>query len=159
MDIRVGELNNEDVISLLQEHHSDMLLHSPPESVHALNVEALAAPDVTFWSLWNGEELAGCAALKELSKTHGEIKSMRTSSRYLRKGVAKKLLEHIIEQATLRSYSKLSLETGSLDAFLAAKRLYKSFGFEECAPFAEYVEDPYSTFMTRNMGTSASSAV
>ena len=151
MDIRVGGLNNEDVISLLKEHHSDMLIHSPPESVHALDVEALAAPDVTFWSLWKGEELAGCAALKELSKEPGEIKSMRTSSRYLRQGVAKKLLEHIIEQAKFRSYKKLSLETGSMDAFLPAQRLYKVFGFEQCAPFANYVEDPHSTFMTRDM--------
>ena len=157
MDIRVDELNNEEVISLLNEHHSDMLLHSPPESVHALDIEALAAPDVTFWSLWDGEELAGCAALKELDKEHGEIKSMRTSARYLRQGVARTLLEHIIEQAKLRSYTRLSLETGSMDAFLPAQRLYKFFGFEQCSPFAEYVEDPYSTFMTKDMGIQISS--
>lgn len=152
MDIRTGDLNNEDIISLLQEHHADMLLHSPPESVHALDIAALAAPEVTFWSVWDGEELAGCAALKELSKEHGEIKSMRTSASYLRQGVARKLLEHVIEQADLRSYKRLSLETGSMDAFLPAQRLYKFFGFEECEPFAEYVEDPYSTFMTKDMG-------
>ena len=151
MDIRVGDLHNEYVISLLKEHHSDMLLHSPPGSVHALDIQALAAPDVTFWCLWNGAELAGCGALKELSKKHGEIKSMRTSACYLRQGVAKKLLEHIIEQATLRSYKQLSLETGSMDVFIPAQRLYEIFGFEQCAPFAGYVEDPYSTFMTKGL--------
>ena len=151
MEIRIGELRNEDVIALLKEHHEDMLFHSPPESVHALDLSALESPDVTFWSFWVNQELAGIGALKELDKTHGEIKSMRTSSNYLRKGIARKLLEHIINQANIRSYKKLSLETGTMDAFLPAQRLYQQFGFQECEPFGNYKEDPYSMFMTKSI--------
>jgi putative acetyltransferase len=151
MDIRIGELRNEDVIILLNEHHKDMLSHSPPESVHALDLSALESPDLTFWSLWVNQELAGIGALKELNKEHGEIKSMRTSAKQLRKGIARKLLEHIINQANTRSYKKLSLETGTMDAFLPAQKLYQKFGFQECEPFGGYKEDPYSMFMTKNI--------
>jgi len=149
MDIRVGQLRNKDVISLLEEHHRDMLSHSPPESVHALDLTALESADVTFWSVWNNQELAGFGALKELDKDHGEIKTMRTSTKYLRKGIACKLMEHIVKEAKLRSYKKLSLETGTMNAFLPAQRLYYQFGFEKCEPFGSYKEDPYSTFMTK----------
>ncbi len=151
MDIRVGELRNKAVISLLEEHHNDMLSLSPPESVHALDLTNLEKPDVTFWSLWINEELAGVGALKELDKNHGEIKSMRTSTNFLRKGVARILLEHILEQASIRSYKKLSLETGTMDAFLPAQKLYQQFGFHQCPPFGSYQLDPYSLFMSRNM--------
>ena len=151
MNIRIGELRNEDVIILLNEHHEDMLSHSPPESSHALDLSALESPDVTFWSLWVNQELAGIGALKELDKEHGEIKSMRTSAKQLRKGIARKLLEHIINQANIRSYKKLSLETGTMDAFLPAQKLYQKFGFQECEPFGSYKEDPYSMFMTKTI--------
>lgn len=151
MDIRIGELRNEDVIILLNEHHEDMLSHAPPESSHALDLSALESPDVTFWSLWVNQELAGIGALKELDKEHGEIKSMRTSAKQLRKGIARKLLEHIINQANIRSYKKLSLETGTMDDFLPAQKLYQKFGFHECEPFGSYKEDPYSMFMTKNI--------
>jgi len=151
MDIRVGELRNKAVISLLEEHHNDMLSLSPPESVHALDLTNLEKPDVTFWSLWINEELAGVGALKELDKNHGEIKSMRTSTNFLRKGVARILLEHILEQASIRSYKKLSLETGTMEAFLPAQKLYQQFGFQQCPPFGSYQLDPYSLFMSKNM--------
>lgn len=151
MNICIGKLRSKDVVMLLQEHHNDMLKHSPPESVHALDLVALEAPNITFWSVWDGNELAGIGALKELDTTHGEIKSMRTSVSHLRKGVANKLLSHIIEQSRMRMYKKLSLETGSMDAFLPARNLYKKFGFQECAPFGQYQEDPYSMFMTKNL--------
>jgi len=151
MDIRVGELRNEDVITLLQEHHEDMLSHSPAESVHALDLNALEAPDITFWSFWINQELVGVGALKEIDKEHGEIKSMRTSTDHLRKGVARKLLEHIMKQANIRSYKRLSLETGTMDAFLPAHKLYQQFGFQECQPFGNYKEDPYSMFMTKSI--------
>jgi len=151
MDIRVGELRNKDVITLLQEHQVDMLSHSPAESVHALNLSALEAPDITFWSFWINHELVGVGALKEIDEKHGEIKSMRTSTKHLRQGVARKLLEHIIEQANSRSYERLSLETGTMDAFLPAQKLYQQFGFQECEPFSNYTEDPYSMFMTKNI--------
>jgi putative acetyltransferase len=149
MDIRVGELRRKEVIALLQEHHEDMLIHSPPESVHALDLSELEAPDVTFWSFWVNHDLAGIGALKELDKEHGEIKSMRTSSNYLRKGIARKLLDHIIKQSNIRSYKKLSLETGTMNAFLPAQQLYQQFGFQESKPFGNYKEDPYSMFMTK----------
>ncbi len=151
MDIRIGELRNKDVITLLQKHHEDMLSHSPIESVHALDLKALEAPEITFWSLWLDNTLAGVVALKEIDIEHGEIKSMRTSTEHLRKGVAGKLLSHIINQANIRSYKKLSLETGTMDAFLPAQKLYQQFGFKECEPFGNYKEDPYSIFMTKSI--------
>jgi putative acetyltransferase len=126
-----------------------MHLHSPPESVHALDIEGLRRPEITFWTAWEGGELLGCGALKELDARHAEIKSMRTAARHLRKGVAAKLLTHIIEEARRRGYRRLSLETGSAEAFEPARRLYAGFGFTYCGPFADYVEDPFSVFMTR----------
>jgi putative acetyltransferase len=151
VDIRVDDLSGPEIIALLHEHLRSVALLSPPESVHALGVEALRKPDITFWSLWQGPDLMGCAALKELDLRHGEIKSMRTVSRHQRKGVASRLIQHILEEAKRRSYKRLSLETGSMDAFAPARGLYARFGFEPCGPFASYVDDPYSVFMTREL--------
>jgi putative acetyltransferase len=148
MDIRVDDLNGPEIIQLLQEHLHSMTLHSPPESIHALDIEKLRKPDITFWTVWQDSKLMGCGALKELDAAHGEIKSMRTASAHLRKGVATAMLTHILEEARRRSYRRLSLETGSVEAFAPARSLYARFGFKPCAPFAEYVEDPYSVFMT-----------
>jgi putative acetyltransferase len=152
MDIRVDDLSSPEIIRLLHEHLQSVALHSPPESVHALGLEALRNPDITFWSVWQDSELMGCGAVKELDSRHGEIKSMRTVSLHLRKGVAARLMHHILEEAERRSYERLSLETGSMDAFAPARSLYASFGFEPCGRFANYVEDPYSVFMTREVG-------
>lgn len=149
MEIRTDDLNGAEIAALLHEHLHSMTLHSPPESIHALDLEALRRPEITFWSVWDGTELMGCGAIKELDPRHGEIKSMRTASAHLRKGVAAALMRHILDEARRRSYQRLSLETGSMAAFAPAHRLYASFGFEECAPFADYVEDPYSIFMTK----------
>lgn len=151
MQIRVGQLESEQVLVLLQQHHQDMLSHSPAESVHALDISGLEADNVTFFGLWQGELLAGIGALKALDMQHGEIKSMRTSADFLRQGVAHKILAHIITEARLRGYQRLSLETGSMAAFEPAKRLYQQFGFEQCKPFADYQEDPYSEFMSKSM--------
>ena len=151
MIIKIDDLNGSEIHGLLQEHLQSMALHSPPESVHALDLEALRQPEITVWSAWNGNELLGCGALKELDPGHAEIKSMRTSSPHLRKGVARNLLNHILEEATRRSYCRLSLETGSMAAFAPARRLYANFGFTECEPFADYADDPYSVFMTREI--------
>jgi putative acetyltransferase len=128
-----------------------MALHSPPESIHALPIEALRAPEVTFWTVWQGSDLVGCGALKELDASHGELKSMRTRASHLRKGVATALLEHMLTVARQRGYRRLSLETGSMDAFAPARSLYARFGFRLCGPFAAYVEDPNSVFMTREL--------
>jgi putative acetyltransferase len=151
MNIRVDDLNGPEILQLLQDHLQSMYLHSPPESVHALDIEALRKPEITFWTVWQDSELMGCGALKELDPSHGEIKSMRTASAHLRKGVAAALMVHILDEARTRSYRRLSLETGSMKAFEPARSLYTRFGFKSCSPFADYVEDPFSVFMTREL--------
>ncbi|MFD0621137.1 GNAT family N-acetyltransferase [Paenibacillus sp. GCM10027629] len=151
MEIRVDDLTGDKVKALIMEHLSGMFENSPPESVHALNLDGLKKPEITFWSAWEQDELLGCGALKELDGTHGEIKSMRTSSSHLRKGVARQILEHIIAVAEQRHYKRLSLETGSIESFKAARNLYERAGFHYCSPFAEYIEDPYSVFMTKEL--------
>jgi putative acetyltransferase len=151
MEIRIDDLKGPEIHELLEEHLQSMHLYSPPESVHALDIEALRQPEITFWTVWENGELLGCGALKELDTQHAEIKSMRTSSRHLRKGVAKYLLNHIVGEADQRGYKRLSLETGSMEAFEPARKMYAGFGFEYCGPFADYVEDPYSVFMTREV--------
>ena len=151
MEIRVDDVRGAEVAGLIREHLQGMTLHSPPESIHALGLEALRAPEITFWSIWQDAELMGCGALKQLDARHGEIKSMRTASRHLRKGVAARLMEHIVEEARRRSYRRLSLETGSMEAFAPARKLYERYGFKLCVPFADYIEDPNSVFMTREL--------
>lgn len=149
MDIRPDDLTDSAVIDLLREHLRDVAQHSPPESIHALDVEALRRPGISFWAAWQDGELLGCGALKQLDAWHAEIKSMRTASRHRRKGVAAALLRHILDEARRRGYRRLSLETGSAAAFAPAHRLYASFGFAPCGPFADYLADPYSVFMSR----------
>jgi len=151
MDIWLDDLRGPEIAELLQEHLRHMHTLSPPESVHALDLDALRAPDITFWSARQGPVLLGCGALKQLDSRHGEIKSMRTVAAHLRKGVAAKLLVHIIDEARKRSYHRLSLETGSMAAFDPARRLYERYGFRYCGPFGDYVEDPHSVFMTREL--------
>ncbi|HYW77026.1 MAG TPA: GNAT family N-acetyltransferase [Gammaproteobacteria bacterium] len=149
MHILIDDLSRPEVGALLLAHLGNMSLHSPPESIHALDLEAFRNPGITLWSAWQDDELLGCGALKELDPGHGEIKSMRTAEKHLRRGVAAALLDHIIETARQRGYRRLSLETGSMEAFAPARALYERFGFDYCGPFADYVEDPYSMFMTK----------
>jgi putative acetyltransferase len=151
MDIRTDDLSSPEIIQLLGTHLRYMALHSPPESVHALDLKGLRKPEVTFWSAWQGAELLGCGAIKELDLRHGEIKSMRTVSSHLRTGVAAALMRHILGEAKRRSYGRLSLETGSTEPFAPARSLYASFGFRPCGPFADYAHDPFSVFMTREI--------
>lgn len=148
MEINIGDLTSPDVINLLKMHHKEMLKHSPIESVHALDLTKLSAPNVTFWTVSINNEIAGCGALMALNSTDAEIKSMRTSNKHLRKGVARTLLAYIIDYAKNHSYLRLSLETGSMEVFTPAHQLYQSFGFKPCLPFANYKNDPFSTFMT-----------
>lgn len=148
MEIKIVNLESIELKKLLQEHHEDMLKHSPLESVHALDMSSLKSSDITFWTLWINDELAGCGALKKLNEKHAELKSMRTSQHFLRKGVASKLLRHILKMAKIQSFEKISLETGTMKAFDPALQLYKRFGFKECEPFSDYKEDPYSIFLT-----------
>lgn len=148
MKLEVDDLTRPAVHALLQEHLLSMHELSPPESVHALDLARLRQPEITFWTAWEGPVLVGCGALKELDRAHGEVKSMRTPNAHRRQGVGRAILRHIIEVARSRSYERLSLETGSMEAFAPARRLYASFGFTRCGPFGEYVEDPHSVFMT-----------
>jgi putative acetyltransferase len=149
MDIQIDDLSKADIVALIREHLRSAALHSPPESIHALDLDGLRDPTITFWSARQNDELMGCGALKELSKTHGEIKSMRTAAAHQRKGVASRLLQHILDEALRRGYEQVSLETGTMAAFAPARELYRRFGFEPCPPFAQYFEDPYSICMTK----------
>ncbi len=151
MEIRLDDISDPRVLRLLNEHRESMFDHSPPESVHALDIEGLRQSDVTFWTAWDGENLLGCGALKEIDARHGEVKSMRTAAAHLRKGVARRILQHITDEARERGYERLSLETGSADAFEPARRLYAADGFKDCGPFQGYFEDPYSVFMTKRL--------
>jgi putative acetyltransferase len=149
--IKIDDLTGPEIGELLQEHLASMKRQSPPQSVHALPIEELRRPEITFWTVWENGELLGCGALKELDAQHAEIKSMRTSSRHLRKGVATTLLHYIISEAGRRGYRRLSLETGSMEAFEPARQLYACAGFASCGPFADYAEDPNSVFMTKEL--------
>ncbi|MDI1241760.1 MAG: GNAT family N-acetyltransferase [bacterium] len=146
--IQRDDLTSPEIAELLADHLREMEQHSPPESVHALDLIKLKQPGITFWSIWNGDDLVGCGALKELDDKHAEIKSMRTDPKYRGQGAGRQMLLHILGESRQRSYTRLSLETGSMAAFEAARRLYASHGFSECGPFADYVLDPHSVFMT-----------
>ena len=148
MKIEVDDLSRPALHVLLNEHLQSMYELSPPESVHALDLEKLRQPEITFWSAWEDSLLLGCGALKELDATHGEVKSMRTPDALRRQGAGRAILAHIVNVARSRAYAQLSLETGSMEAFKPARKLYESFGFSYCGPFAGYAEDPNSVFMT-----------
>jgi putative acetyltransferase len=152
--IELDDLTHPKVAELLQQHLDDMYATSPAESVHALDLEKLRQPDISFWTVWQQQDLLGCGALKTLSAQHAEIKSMRTARQHLRKGVATHMLEHIIRHATVQNLERLSLETGSQTFFQPAIALYKTYGFEFCEPFANYTADPNSKFMTLILETS-----
>ena len=151
MQIREDDLTGQKIAAFLQEHLENMHEITPPESVHALDLTALRSPEITFWSAWQGEELLGCGALKQLNSSSGEIKSMRTAQKYRRQGIGAKMLEHIITAAQKRGYHALYLETGSMAEFAAARALYSRYGFEYCSPFAEYIDDPNSVFMVKQL--------
>jgi putative acetyltransferase len=148
MQIERDDLTRPAVHALLQEHLSDMQALSPRESVHALDVDRLRDPSITFWTAWEGDTLLGCGALKALDAAHGEIKSMRTPVARRRTGAGRALLEVILAEARARGYARVSLETGNLAAFAPAHRLYESVGFTRCGPFGDYRDDPNSVFMT-----------
>ncbi len=149
LSFRLDDLTGADVQDLLRRHLAMMAEQSPAESCQALDLSGLQASDVTFWSIWDDQVLVGCGALKELDSQHGEIKSMHTSTACRGRGIAAAMLEHIIEEARGRGYCRLSLETGSMGSFVPARMLYRKYGFSECLPFADYLEDSHSIFMTR----------
>jgi putative acetyltransferase len=151
LQIREDDLTGKEIADFLGEHLEDMHETSPPESVHALDLDGLRAPEITFWSAWDGAELLGCGALKELDPRSGEIKSMRTARTHRRRRVGSTMLEHIIKEARRRAYHRLNLETGSQPEFDPARALYARYGFEYRGPFADYTDDPNSVFMTKKL--------
>lgn len=143
------DLGGTEIAALLRLHLDEMHQWSPPESVHAMPIERLRQGDVTFYSVWDGERLAACGAIKHLSDDHGELKSMRAHPDYRGKGAGRAMLDHLMAEARRRGYARVSLETGRPEPFLPARRLYESEGFTECPPFADYTEDSFSICMTR----------
>ena len=144
-------LSSPEVRQLITEHLEVMRSQTPPESVHALEIEQLKSPGVELWSVWMGDELVGCGALKRLSATDGEIKSMHVRARFRGRGIAARIVEHIETVARARGLQRLSLETGAQPEFEAARRLYRATGYRECGPFGDYADDPVSTFMTKTL--------
>ncbi|MDO7866810.1 GNAT family N-acetyltransferase [Nocardioides jiangxiensis] len=149
LQIRADDLSGGEVQALLAEHLADMYATSPADSVHALDLEALRAPDITFYSAWDDGTLLGCGALRDLGDGHLEIKSMRAVREHRGRGTGAAMLLHLLAEAARRGAARVSLETGVEDYFAPARRLYARHGFVECPPFADYVPDPHSVFMTR----------
>lgn len=149
--IRQDDLTGPEIAALLGSHLKHAARHSPRESIHALDLDGLRAPEITFWTAWTDRNLLGCGALRDLSPDHGEIKSMHTPMAHRRKGVASRLLAHILGEAKARSYRRVSLETGSMDGFASARALYARFGFRPCPPFADYREDVNSVCMALDL--------
>ena len=147
MHIEIDDLSRPQVHALLREHLAHMHALSPAEQVFALDLNQLRAPNITFWTLWENDELLGCVALKALSATHGEVKSMRTADHHRGRGAGRALLLRVVETAMQRGYRKLSLETGTHPEFMPAQQLYLSMGFKASGPFADYEANEHSLFM------------
>jgi len=152
MKITLGDLTDPRVVDLLRYHLMSARTHTAPGSAHALDIGGLQAPDITFWTAWDRDTLVAVGALKRLSDHHGEVKSMHTAALARRKGIGSSMLQHIIAFARSHGISRLSLETGSWDYFRPAVALYQKHGFVECDPFADYVQDPNSVFLTLDLG-------
>jgi putative acetyltransferase len=151
LTFRLDDVSGAQVRALIARHLAGMHASSPPESVHAFDVAQLTQPGLRFWSAWLGEELVGCGALKQLDAERGELKSMRVADGYLGRGFGRAILEHLMREARATGLRSLWLETGSAPAFVPALRLYESAGFVRCDPFGDYIEDPFSVFMTREL--------
>ena len=153
MRIEIDDVSRPQVIALLEEHLRNMYDVTPPEYVFAFDASKLRAPGITFWTAWEDDTLLGCAALKELSPTQGEVKSMRTPASLRRRGAGRALLNHILHVSHERRYRELFLETGCQPAFAPAQTLYRSVGFRECGPFGSYTENGNSVFMSLQLPT------
>lgn len=148
--LRVDDLTSPAVCDLVARHLAGMQAETPAGQVHALGIESLRGPEVTFWSAWVGDELVGCGALRRLDDTRGELKSMRVTDAWLGKGVGRAILTHILDHARALGLRSLWLETG--DAFLAARRLYERAGFRYCGAFGDYAESAFGVCMTLDLG-------
>ena len=151
MEIRIDDLQGAPIQALLRLHLDAMRQHSPPESVHALDLEALRHPTITFWTVWDGESLMGCGALKQHDDKHAELKSMRTAPDHLRRGVSRALLDHMVALARARGYARLSLETGTAAMFGPANAMYERYGFSDCGAFGGYPASAHNRFMTMEL--------
>ncbi|MFI7602546.1 GNAT family N-acetyltransferase [Actinoplanes sp. NPDC049681] len=149
MKIVVDDLSGPEISAFLQEHVKEMQAITPPESKHALDLDGLRKPEITFWSVYDSGRLVGCGALKELDTSSAELKSMRTAQHAKRRGVASALVDHILAEARRRRYARLYLETGAAEFFAPARALYAKFGFMPCQPFAGYREDPNNVYMAK----------
>ena len=148
MDIREDDLTGDAAHGVIRAHLDQMFSQTPAESVHALDLSGLTAPEVTFWSVWDGDKIVGCGALKEIDPRHGEIKSMHTLARFRGKGYGRAMLSHILAEARRRGYRRLSLETGATPPFQPAQTLYRTAGFTETGPIPDYGPDHHSCFLT-----------
>jgi putative acetyltransferase len=151
MEIKIDDLAGAEIAEFLEEHITEMKSVSPPESKHALDLAGLRKPEIIFWTVWDDGHLIGCGAIKALDVDHAEIKSMRITASRRGQGLASMLLQYILSEAQRRGYQQISLETGSMPFFEPARNLYAKYGFEKCAPFSTYREDPNSVFMTRKL--------
>jgi len=151
LEIKQDDLTGSAIKALLQEHLTDMYATSPAESVHALDIPSLKTANITFWTIWQQQTLAGCAALNKIDTKHAEIKSMRTAKAFKNQGIASSMLKYLIEHAKQAGFERISLETGSMEYFKPARQLYEKYGFEYCPPFASYDEDVNSVFMSLSL--------
>jgi putative acetyltransferase len=149
MRIELDDVSRPAVVALIEYHLRQMHAISPPCQVFALDLTGLKHPSVSFWTLWDGDDLLGMGGLKQLDARHGEIKSMRTAPTALRRGVGGKMLDHILGEATARGYARLSLETGNNEPFAPAWAMYERAGFEACGPFGDYTDTSFSRYFTR----------
>lgn len=152
MLIRPDDLRGPEIAALLRAHLDYAIAHTPPESIHALDLGRLRVPEITFWTAWHGAELLGCGALRELNASEGEVKSMHTAARHRGKGIGTAMVRHIVAEARRRRYARLYLETGAYAGFAAARALYAKEGFVSCGHFGDYADDPNSAFMKRELG-------
>ena len=146
-----GNFDNSEVNDLLKKHFIELRSVSPAGSTHVLDIAGLKDKSIKFWSLWENDNLIGCGALKFLEKNHGEFKSIRVADKFRKKGIGEKIINHLIEEAKKLKILKLSIETGSGDFFLPARKLFSKFGFKECPPFAHYKVDPNSCYYSLNL--------
>lgn len=149
IEIKLDDLSGEPIKKLLETHLKNAALHSPEDAIFALDIKALKAPEISFWSAWQDDQILACGAIKMLDQEHGEIKSMHTLEKARGKGIGNQLVCHILQQAKGKNIKRLSLETGTAEAYYPAHRLYKRHGFEQCRPFADYQESIHSLYMTK----------
>ena len=141
-----GNFDNSEVNDLLNKHFLELRSVSPAGSTHVLDIDGLKDQSIKFWSLWENDELIGCGALKFLDDNHGEFKSIRIADKFRKNGLGTKIIDHLINEAKKLNIKKISVETGSGDFFLPARKLFKKCGFASCKPFAHYKKDPNSCY-------------